>query len=253
MRKNTAVSALIAGALFVVAGQMISAANAQLFTYGASTTAATSSVTIVTVPSTTISSTSSTSSSSVQLPIPVVVIPTSTTAQPSGFIQFNDLTVQSISSPNIPSNISVDSTAVSCELFASADATVGTPMTCPTAASTSTSFTVEVSAATNLLLNDRTSAILANFTPGDAINVFGFYDGTGNIEADVVRDLSKPVGGVMTTSPGVPSASLPTIAAIETQLNTIETLITQIIQQIEALTPTTSTVMTTSTSSGTIY
>lgn len=54
-------------------------------------------------------------------------------------------------------------------------------------------YRIEVDASTKLLLRDRTSAILSNMNAGDQINVFGYYNADGSVQAYLVRNLSKPV------------------------------------------------------------
>ena len=53
-------------------------------------------------------------------------------------------------------------------------------------------YRIEVDASTELYLRDRTPATLSNFAAGDQINVFGYYNADGSIQAYLVRDLSKP-------------------------------------------------------------
>lgn len=55
------------------------------------------------------------------------------------------------------------------------------------------SYRIEVDQNTQLMLRDRTPTTLADFSVGDQINVFGFYNTDGSIQAYLVRDLSKPV------------------------------------------------------------
>lgn len=169
----------------------------------------------------------------------------------NGFIQFNNLTVQSVSASNPPAEIlatdqsifpviynspavsggtSVGSAAatpttqstVKCYRFNSQSAASGTAVTCPVPPTTTTStattqgvnagtggttkpepsiyppfryqpYRIEVDASTQLSLRDRTSATLNDFAAGDQINVFGYYNADGSIQAYLVRDLSKPV------------------------------------------------------------
>ncbi len=53
-------------------------------------------------------------------------------------------------------------------------------------------YRIEVDASTKLYLRDRTPATLNNFAAGDQINLFGYYNADGSIQAYLVRDLSKP-------------------------------------------------------------
>ncbi|HVM77035.1 MAG TPA: DUF5666 domain-containing protein, partial [Candidatus Paceibacterota bacterium] len=54
-------------------------------------------------------------------------------------------------------------------------------------------YRIEVSAQTELMLRDRSVASLSDFSNGDQINVFGYYNTDGSIQAYIVRDISKPV------------------------------------------------------------
>jgi len=170
----------------------------------------------------------------------------------SGFVQFNTLVVQSISSQTAPAEIiagmggtgiyyngttgtvippttpipaasSVAMAAPSggnCLQFENANDNTGTPIACPvppamtppgagaapaTAASgtaaampaiypnpSQLAYRIEIGATTTLMLRDRTPATLANFSSGDEINVFGYYNPDGSIQAYLVRDTSKP-------------------------------------------------------------
>jgi hypothetical protein len=107
------------------------------------------------------------------------------------------------------------------------------------------SITIQASADTQLLLSDRTTATLGNITPGDTINVFGYYDGAGNIQASVIRDLSKPVAGV-TSTPTPPTSA--TIASIQSQIAEIQTLLGQLIQEVNVLVASSTTTMSSSSS-----
>ncbi len=209
-------------------------------------------------------------------PMPIAPPPTTE----SGFTQFNDLTVESVSATNPPAEIlatyptpvivpmiyngaagtsagasagtnagsaaTAPSTApsagsassVTCYRFDSENSATGKAIACPvpltpvsTPASTSVSVTapaatampmipasttpgtngtapaiypypypiirtqayrIEVDASTELYLRDRTPTTLSDFAAGDQINVFGYYNTDGSIQAYLVRDLSKP-------------------------------------------------------------
>jgi len=165
----------------------------------------------------------------------------------SGFIQFNNLTVESISATSPPAEIvasnpvvypmmgatsvsgvmpkaSAAAPSVTCIRFNSESSLTGSNISCPATslandASTSAKvpeagmnsagsavivsppsmpiryqpYRIEVDNSTRLMLRDRTVASLADFSSGDQINVFGFYNGDGSIQAYIVRDMSKPV------------------------------------------------------------
>jgi hypothetical protein len=111
---------------------------------------------------------------------------------------------------------------------------------------------VNITSATQLLLSDRAAAVLGNFTPGDVINVYGYYDGNGSIQGQVVRDLSKPAApglaapttttapiGSTTTAPlSVPTTPVvgpnPTsgqlLQILQTLLIQVQGVLTQLIQ-----------------------
>lgn len=185
-------------------------------------------------------------------PATIVSPPTPIAPPPSdgGFIQFNNLTVQSVSGTNPPAEILATNDAImpmmgaatppgaagisnpsasasagtgTCYKFDSENSRSGTAVACPSrppiAASSTTSGTVsgnagnapapmmypypypiryqpyriEIGPSTQLYLRDRTTATLGDFAPGDQINVFGYYNTDGTIQAYLVRDLSKPV------------------------------------------------------------
>src|SRR5258708_2367905 len=150
----------------------------------------------------------------------------------TGFLQFNNLVVQSVSSASAPGEIVANSGVTilpmqptmpsaingrTCLRFDTQDSATAKSVPCPSAryigppinasgsASTSADVTggpmppvyapyrIEVSASTNLYLRDRRAATLADFSAGDEINVFGFYNSDGTMQAYLVRDLSKPM------------------------------------------------------------
>ena len=150
----------------------------------------------------------------------------------TGFIQFNNLTVQSVSASNPPAEIVANAPGIvpmmstygasaaggqgTCYKFDSQDAARGSAIACPQTESVNAPasapsepsgssgqgtmmypiryqpYRIEVSATTNLYLRDRTAANLSDFTAGDQINVFGYYNADGSIQAYLIRDLSKP-------------------------------------------------------------
>ncbi len=195
-------------------------------------------------------------------PAPTPVPPPST--DDSGFLQFNNLTIESVSGIAIPGEIvatlgyptivpmmgassatgasagsadsaeggapqavsapSATASGVTCFKYESENDNTGTAVACPTLPATGTSNTqsapnapatgasgganasaiasppsfmyrpyrIEIDASTKLSLRDRTPATLANFSAGDTINVFGYYNADGSIQAYLIRDLSKP-------------------------------------------------------------
>jgi hypothetical protein len=144
------------------------------------------------------------------------------------------LVVSSTSEATLPTIIFANTTGtLGCESFPSEFSNAGVAITCPIP---SNPFQIDVTSATQLLLNDRTNATVANITPGDSINVFGYYDGTDLIEAEVVRDTSKPIIGVATTG----GASTISIASIQVQIAQIQTLLAQLIAQVDAIASSTS-------------
>lgn len=210
-------------------------ADAQLFPYTGSTTAATATTTTTSTSiTTTTSSTSSTPSSSLPLPTPTISAPAPIPVAP-GYIQLNGLTVLTASPVNTPVIVTAENPA-SCESFATLDAsaTSGVEIPCPMPEGIST-FSVLVSGTTDVLLNDRAAATFASIMPGDIINAFGYYDGLGTVEASIVRDLSQSAGSVATGSSGMTSTNSPSITAIEAQITQIQSAISQIIQEISLL------------------
>lgn len=210
------VAMLFAAALFP-------SANAQLFPYSESTTVATSSLPTITTTTSTVaamttSSNSNTPSSSLPSPMPTA----------PGFIQFNNLNVITVSPVDDPADILADN-PVSCEEFATVDSppSSGIPTPCPVFEGSST-YSIQVGDVTQLLLADRTPATLDNITASDTINAFGYYDGLGNVQASVVRDLSKPYGAT-------PSTAAPTVTQLEAQITEIQSAISQILNEISLL------------------
>lgn len=150
----------------------------------------------------------------------------------NAIMQFNNLTIQSVSANTPPAEIVAStnvyilekneskpgatpatpavpsSIQVKCLKYLNKESGSGTAITCPTPATqavTSTSasamvypyrggmYKIEVSATTHLMLRDRTAATLTDFTVGDQINVFGIYNQDGSVDALIVRNISKPV------------------------------------------------------------
>ena len=145
-------------------------------------------------------------------------------------------------------------TAIACPLPPAANTATSSTIASTTTATTTASsspittygpFQIDITSATQLLLNDRTPAILANITPGDTINVFGYYDGTNTVEAEVLRDLSKPAVGVVVPT-GIEVGTSVSVADIQAEISQIETLLSQLVTQIDALTTSSSTASSTS-------
>jgi hypothetical protein len=152
--------------------------------------------------------------------------------------------------------------SITCESFVTDSATIGTYVGCPTPAiaptlmttnasstgnaSSSSStyyspYTLQIDSTTQLLLSGRAPAVLANFAPGDIINVYGYYNSSdGIMAAEIVRDLSKPasmtvpsvseVTTVEGTTSGVTSSSA--TATLQADLSQLETLVTQLQAQV---------------------
>lgn len=123
--------------------------------------------------------------------------------------------------------MSANTAAVGCTQFATDSSPAGIATACPvppvttmTASTTGVTYyspyMINVNAATQLEMSDRTPATLANITPGDTINVYGYYDGSGIINAEVLRDMSKPAGGAAST------------AALQAELDQLEALVAQL-------------------------
>lgn len=204
---------------------------------------------------------------------------TSLTEAGSGYLQLDGLVVTGVSSSSAPTQIYAASplyltadasgtvtTTVSapstCEEFATDSSMVGVYVGCPAPAiapvlvtsnassSTSTSstasatttyspYTLQIDPTTQLLLAGRSPATLANFTAGDIVNVYGYYNSeNGVMAAEIVRDLSKPASltvsanttGTDTTT--VESASSSAMAMLQADLSKLETLMTQLQAQV---------------------
>ncbi len=161
-------------------------------------------------------------------PAPVPVPPPTT--GDSGFLQLNNLRVESVAAQTVPAEIvatlgyptvmpmmgaSGAGTAPfnpTCYKYESESDNTGTAVACPALPATSTSngqtapgsatasppnfmyrpYHIEVDASTRLFLRDRSQGTLTDFSAGDTINVFGYYNSDGSIQAYLVRDLSKP-------------------------------------------------------------
>lgn len=74
-------------------------------------------------------------------------------------------------------------------------------------------YRIEVDANTEIMLRDRTAAQLADLSSGDEINVYGYYNIDGSIQAFIVRDLSKPI---VTTSMQLNNVTLVSVSASTT-------------------------------------
>lgn len=201
----------------------------------------------------TISSSSSDAGSSTAFPATVPATGTAGTgasiALGTGYLQLNGLTVVSVSgmsgtansTATAPTEIiaTAPTTGATCEQFGSMSATTGTSVACPVPtaqmtpnASTSSPayydpYTIIVDNATQIEANDRTPATLASIVPGDTINAYGYYDGTGTLDAQIVRDLSRGEAAGTTATAGNASDST-TIASLRAQLNNLETLVLQL-------------------------
>lgn len=150
----------------------------------------------------------------------VIVSPGQPANPPSadgGFVQFNNLVVQGVSSPNVPSeitatygayavpmatgggNATVPPSVISCVRYESDSASVGQTSPCPLppvkqpAGPPVYQYRIEVSASTRIVLRDRSAGSVSDIAPGDQINVYGYYNPDGTIQAYLIRDISKPV------------------------------------------------------------
>jgi hypothetical protein len=110
-------------------------------------------------------------------------------------MQFNGLTIQSIATLHIPTQIMATvQPSTTCKVFPTKFSTLGAPTQCPSFQT----VILDISADTKFILRNRTRGILANFAPGDTINVFGFFNGTPVMKTDIIRNISKPTPGVAT-------------------------------------------------------
>lgn len=110
---------------------------------------------------------------------------------PDEIMQFNNLTVQSVSGDGSSATIySYRDVGSACRNYKSLDAAYGVPMPCPDVPTLL--YAIHVNGDTRLLLRDRTKATIDDFTEGDQINVFGFVNGDNEIDALIVRNITKP-------------------------------------------------------------
>jgi hypothetical protein len=179
--------------------------------------------------------------------------PTPASATPSaGYIQFNDLAVTSISAGTSSASGSTSGAVIiatplsqpgTCLSFTGPTDTVGTSVSCPipptgtvSTSSPTGTYSIDLTGSTQLLLSNRATAILGNITSGDVINVYGYYDGAGNVQAQIVRDLSKPAApGVIgtpvpATTSGVSPTTPPAVGTNPTQGQLLQILQTLMIQ-----------------------
>lgn len=170
-----------------------------------------------------------------------VTTPSAVPTPTAGYLQFNDLTVTSMSEITTPATVyaappsqSVAGAFVNeCTSFVSRNDTLGSPVPCPLPPGGSAgSYVINITNTTQLLQNDRTPTILGNIAPGDIMNVYGYFSGNGIIQAQILRDLSKPEAPGMIT-PGLLNTGLPTAPVVgenpsEAQLlDILQTLVIQ--------------------------
>ena len=179
-------------------------------------------------------------------PVTRIVYPLPRQQIDEGLIQFNNLTVQSVSGAVPPAEIiattsyAIQTGAIkpvpeeilplqgggtTCVRFPSRESASGTAVPCPLPVSgaggapvppeyrttssqivipapqptpvplpipTPYQYRIQVANDTRLFLRNRERASLSDFESGDQINVFGFYNTDGSIQALIVRNLSKP-------------------------------------------------------------
>lgn len=196
---------------------------------------------------------------------------TSLTEAGSGYLQLDGLIVTGVSSSSAPaqiyaasplyptivgtSTVTTSATAPStCEEFATNSSMVGVYVGCPapaiapvlvtsnasssassTATTTYSPYTLQIDPTTQLLLAGRSSATLGNFTPGDIVNVYGYYNSdNGVMAAEIVRDLSKPAGTTVSASDTSTSitATSSAMATLQADISQLETLVTQLQTQV---------------------
>jgi len=240
---------MMMAAIIAAFGIMVAAggiANAQLFPAGSTTTPSSSVINATTTTSSTVAASSSTSTamtatatSTVAAPLPAV------NPLSAEYMQMSGLAVASIGTTASGTSVTqvmatVPPSGAACEQFITDSSPIGTSVACPVATpmmtptSTTSSpayynpYAVVVDAATQVEANDRTPMAVANIMPGDAINVYGYYDGTGTMDAEIVRDLSRSsAGGTVTTGAGI-TAGTSTTAELQAELNQLETLAIQL-------------------------
>lgn len=177
-----------------------------------------------------------------------------------GFIQMNNLVVESVSSESRPAEILADfgyypmplmmnggvpqsgagvstpetlPVSAQCYRFSDENASLGSKVQCPEPSFSATSssapgvsnvlppnefpyrnfYRIEVALDTRLLLRDRLPGALSDFVKGDQINVFGFQNKDGSLQAFIVRNLSKPEEKTFVQLENVELVSLPSASA----------------------------------------
>jgi hypothetical protein len=85
--------------------------------------------------------------------------------------------------------------SIMCYHFENQGSLTSNAIACPVPPPTprGNSYRIEIDAATQLMLRDRTTATLGSFAVGDDINVYGYYNTDGSIQAYLIRDTSKPL------------------------------------------------------------
>jgi hypothetical protein len=144
----------------------------------------------------------------------------------SGWVQLNGLIVSAVSGTTPPGTIAASNPRAICVWFFAKTSPVGTTGPCPVISSSQ----IQVNAGAMILLRDRTRGVLANVTPGDEINAFGFFGTDGTFQAAIVRDLSKPQVGLVPNTGGTTITTLfPALSNLDLSgLSNLSATITQV-------------------------
>jgi hypothetical protein len=111
-----------------------------------------------------------------------------------------------------------------CKQFATDISPTGSPIACPTLPTAL--LTITTNQATQTLLNNRSATTLASIAPGDPINVYGYYDGNGTINAEIIRDTSRTTSGMTPTINMGTTTN--TTADLQAEINQLEVLVNQL-------------------------
>jgi hypothetical protein len=112
-----------------------------------------------------------------------------------------------------------------------------------------------VTATTELLFNDRSPATLGDITPGDTVNIYGYYTDDGGIQAEIIRDISQPGQSQSQSSGGgtgeATGGGESTTATLQAELDQLEALVAQLESEVAGNMSAASTTMATATPAST--
>jgi len=128
-----------------------------------------------------------------------------TLIQNGNIAQFNNLVIESVNNPTVPTEIIVTGQTngtqktFSCIKYESIIAASGIATECPVprklgveTLNVLATYTIRITSDTRLLLRDRSAGTLTQFSAGDQLNIFGAYNQDGILSALTIRNLSKP-------------------------------------------------------------